>query len=201
MYLQHILKQKSEETLLYRFFNVQLENPTKNDWVSSAVGDLITAGIQLELNEIANLSEEKYKYLCKQNVSKLAFEYLIEKQINKNKKTNIKYECLELSKYLQENDFGFSVKEKENLFKCRMNEIDVKGNRSWKYENLNCMACKEPNQIENQQHVLLCKALLNKNCKVSYIPSYNDLFSDNIEEQIYTSNIICENLRISRVPM
>ena len=101
-----------------------------------------------------------------------------------------------MSKYLQENDFAFSVKEKVNIFKCRMNEIDLKANMSWKYENLNCMARNEPNQIENQQHVLLCKPLLNKNCKISYIPAYNDIFS----EQIYTSIIICENLRIRRVP-
>ena len=105
VYLQHILKQKSEETLLYRFFKAQLENPTKSDWVSSAVGDLLTTGIQLELSEIADMPEEKYKHLCKQKVSKIAFEYLIGKQKNRNKQTNVKFECLQMSKYLQKKQF------------------------------------------------------------------------------------------------
>ena len=82
-----------------------------------------------------------------------------------------------------------------------MEEIDVKANRSWKYENLKCSACNEPNQIKNQEHILLCKALLDKNCKVTYIPSYIDLYNENIEEQVYITVILCENLRISHVPM
>ena len=75
----HFETKKPEEASLYRFLNAQLENLTKNNWVPSVVGDLITADIQLKLNKIADLSEEKYKYLCKQKVSKLAFKYLIEK--------------------------------------------------------------------------------------------------------------------------
>ena len=97
-----------------------------------------------------------------------------------------------MSNYLQENDFGFSVEERQNLFRCRMDDIDVKANRSWKYENTNSMACKEQRQTENQ---LLCQPLLNKNCKVTYIPSYNELFRDSIEDQMYTSNILWENLK------
>ena len=106
-----------------------------------------------------------------------------------------------MTKYLKEDDLGYSVKEELNLFQCRNNDIDMMANRSWKYQDLNCLACNEPNQIKTQPHVLCCKTLTNMNLKISYIPVYNDLFSDNIEEQIYTSNMICANLRISRVPM
>ena len=201
IYLQHILKQKTEQTLLYRFFKAQFDNPTNDDWVSNVAKDLVSTGIQLELIEIENMSEEKYKNICKQKVQALAFEYLIVKKENRKKYKSIKYDCLKMSKYLQEDDFGFTVKEKQNLFKCRMNDIDVKANRSWKYEDLNCMACNEPNRSETQQHVLVCEPLMEKNSKVTYIPSYNELYSENIEEQVYTSVILCENLRISRVPM
>ena len=67
-----------------------------------------------------------------------------------------------------------------------MNDIDVKANRSWKYEDLNCMACNEPNRSETQQHVLVCVPLMEKNSKVTY----NELYSENIEEQVYTSVIL-----------
>ena len=201
VYLQHILKQKSEQTLLYRYFKAQIEQPTKNDWVSTAVQDLCKLETNLELIQIENMSEEKYKNICKTKVEVLAFKYLIEKKNNRKTKSSTKYDCLKMTKYIQKDDLGYSVKEKQNLFQCRNNDIDVKANRSWKYPDMNCKACNEPNQIETQQHILYCKPLIDRNLKISYIPVYNDLFSDNIEDQIYTSNMLCENLRISQVPM
>ena len=190
IYLQHILKQKQEKTLLYRFFKAQIENPNKSDWVSGVVQDLCSAKIDLELMEIEDMTEERYKIMCKQKVQTLAFEYLMEKKSSRQNKTSLKYDNLNMAKYLQEDNFGYSIQGKQNLFKCRMNDIDVKANRTWKFDNLNCLACNEPNQIETQQHVLCCKALVNQNSKISYIPSYKDLFSDEIEEQIYTSTIL-----------
>ena len=82
-----------------------------------------------------------------------------------------------------------------------MNDNDLKANRNWKYDNLNCMVCNEPDQIETQQRLLCCKSLTKKNSQIIYIPSYNDLFNDKTEEEIYTSRILCENLKISRAPM
>ena len=38
--------------------------------------------------------------------------------------------------------------------------------------------------------------LNNKNDKISYIPVFNDLYSEEIEEQIYASTIIGENMKI-----
>ena len=201
IYLQHILKQKHKQTLLFRFFKAQIENPNKNDWVSSVVQDLCSAKIDLELIEIENMTEERYKTLCKQKVKTLAFEYLMEKKSNRQNRTKLNYDSLNMAKYLQADEFNFTIQEKQNLFKCRMNDIDVKANRTWKYDNLNCMACNEPNQIETQEHVLCCKSLTEKNSQISYIPSYNDLFNDETEKQIYTSRILCENLKISRAPM
>ena len=86
---------------------------------------------------------------------------------------SIKYDCLDMTKYLQEDKLQYSFKEKRNIFQCRNNDINVKAIRSWKYYDLNCMACNEPNQIETQMHVLCCKPLINRNLKVSYIPVYN----------------------------
>ena len=86
------------------------------------------------------------------------------------------------------------VKEKHDLLKCRIKDIDVKGNRTWKYDNLTCRGCQDQKEIENQEHILLCKNLINTNSKVLYIPVYQGLYSDDIQEQIYTSIILCENL-------
>ena len=106
-----------------------------------------------------------------------------------------------MAQYLQEDAFGYTVKEKQNVFKCRMNDVDVKGNRRWKYENILCQSCNEPNQIETQQHILNCQVLVNRNMLITYLPTYSELYNHDIEEQMYTSKILCENLRLSLVPL
>ena len=83
-----------------------------------------------------------------------------------------------------------------------MKDIDVKAKRTWKYENITCRSCNKPNQIKNQEHILLCKSILNRNMKLTYLPAYLDLYSGDIEQQmLYTNMIICENLRLSLVAM
>ena len=105
-----------------------------------------------------------------------------------------------MAEYLLEY-MGYSVKEKQDLLQCRMKDIDVKANRIWKYEDLTCRSCNIPNQIENQEHILICETLVNRNMKLTYLPTYRDLYSDDIKQQMYTSMIICEDLGLILVPM
>ena len=158
--------------------------------------DLENVNFDLELIEIKNMTEEGFKKLCKEKVKVKTFEYLISKQIRRKPNHLIKYERFEMAKYLQEKHLGYSVKEKQNLFQCRTNDTDVKTNKSWKYDNLTCRSCKETNIIETQEHILVCKNLLNNNSRVTYIPTYIDLYSEDIDEQMYTSMILCGNLRL-----
>ena len=60
LYLHHIL-QRNEDSLLYRFFEAQLENPTPKDWVSQVLEYLEELEIQHELEEIQIMNKEKYK--------------------------------------------------------------------------------------------------------------------------------------------
>ena len=110
------------------------------------------------------------------------------------------YEDLNMAKYLYE-DLGYLVKEKLNLFQCRMNYLDVKANRSWKYEDITCRSCKDQTKLETQRHVISCKSLVNRNMKITYLPSYKELYSEDIDQQMYTSMVLCENVRLSLVPM
>ena len=98
--------------------------------------DLERVEIDLELIEIQNVTEEKYSLLCKQKVKSKAFEEMINKKSNREFNQHIFYNQLEMASYLHENGFGFSVREGQYLFQCRMNDINVKANRSWKYQDL-----------------------------------------------------------------
>ena len=103
-----------------------------------------------------------------------------------------------MAKYLQEEEF--LIKEKQHLFQCRMEDLDVKANRNWQFEKLICRSCNDPTKVETQQHILVGTALVNRNMKISYLPSYQDLYSDHVEDRMYTSMILGENIRLSLVP-
>ena len=101
-----------------------------------------------------------------------------------------------MQSYLKSNDLNMSVRERQFLFQCRVNDIDLRTNRTWKYEETYCISCKDKNKPETGAHILECKVLNDKNDKISYIPVFNDLYSEEIEEQIYASTIIGENMKI-----
>ena len=61
------------------FFMAQMNYPTQNDWVSTAIEDLedLDINLNLELVEIEEMSKERYKSIVKEKVEVKAFEYLI----------------------------------------------------------------------------------------------------------------------------
>ena len=72
LYLHNILKQK-KESLLYRFFNVQLSNPNPRDWASQVLEDLVALDKTYEIEEIGNIIKEFFKKIVKTAVKKNIF--------------------------------------------------------------------------------------------------------------------------------
>ena len=101
--------------------------------------------------------------------------------------------------YLKSSDLELSVRERQFLFQCRVSDIDIRANRTWKYNETYCTACKDRNILETGYHVLECKFLCNISNDISYIPSYRDLFSADIEEQMYVSRIMHSNMEARKV--
>ena len=101
----------------------------------------------------------------------------------------IKYEKLKMAKYLTANDFEYFVESRQYIFQCRVNYIQARAN---------CISCKDINIEETEWHILDCKVLNDQNDQISYIPQYSDLYSTEIQEQIYVSTIIKENMRIRK---
>ena len=198
IYFQHILKQRRKNTLLYQFLIAQIEEPKKNDWVSCIRKDMVELEIQMNSDEIEEMNIEKFKNMCKEKVVKKAYKYLENKKFSHEKVRHIQYKNLDLAEYLKANESHFSVKERQFLFKCRVNDIDAKANRSWKYPDTYCIACNDQTTIETGRHILECEVLIKKNDILSYIPAYNELFSEDIEEQIYASRMINENMKIRK---
>ena len=172
----------------------QIEEPKRNDWASTVRADLKELKIELSIPQIESMKSETFKNICKEKIKIKAFKYLENKKGGHDKVKHIKYEKFEMAGYLKSSDLELSVRERQFLFQCRVSDIDLRGNRTWKYNETHCIACKDRNIQETGYHVLECNVLCNISNDISYIPSYRDLFSADIEEQIYVSKILHSNM-------
>ena len=178
----------------------QLEKPTYRDWVSQVLEDLEDLNIDMELEDIEMMKKEKFKSIVKEEIKKKTFQYLLEKKEERKSENAkgklLKYTRFDMAEYLNPIDGeDFNIKERKWLFRCRVDDIEVKGNRRWFYQDISCTSCQK-NVIETQFHLLFCEGLLGKNELVTYIPNYQDLYNGTPNEQIYTSRILKENIKI-----
>ena len=93
LFLKYILQQ-SDESSLKKFFNLQLEQKTRGDWASTCLNDLKALRIAETLEEIKNMSKQKFKNILKERIKENALKYLIEKQGKKGK--DIEYTQIEM---------------------------------------------------------------------------------------------------------
>ena len=174
----------------------QEQHPKSNDWFTQVSKDLTDLEIQMNQVEIECMSSTAFKTLCKIKVKQIAFQYLEEKKKAHKLVKHIKYEKFEMATYLKEGVPKLSVQERQYIFQCRVKDIDLRAHRSWKYEDIFCISCKNINNIETISHILACTPLINLNEKITYLPNQEDLYSDNIYEQVYVSSIIRESMHV-----
>ena len=65
------------------------------------------------------------------------------------------------------------------------------------HEDTICEGCKQ--EESTTKHTLECQSLLGRNEIVTYIPTYEDLFGEDKEEQVYIARINLDNLK--RLPI
>ena len=178
-----------------------MKSPTHNDLVSQVLKDLEEIDFEIEFEEIEYISKEKFKEMLLLHIHKYSFSELIKKKESRKsenaKGRNIHYEEHSMQNYLEEADIDITLDEKKWIFKCRTDDIDIKGNFQWKHENQSCISCKM-NIFENNEHLLNCSKLLGSNGIVSYIPSYKELFGTDLSEQVYVSRILHENFKLRK---
>ena len=129
-------------------------------------------------------------------IENAAFVWLMNKnssRTSENKKgKHLKYTKLKMAEYLCPSNIDISIDEKKWLFKCRVDDIDLKSNRRWQYEDISCSSCNS-NSEDNQEHLLICKTLLGKSQILTYIPSYSELFCEDVEAQVYVARLLQDN--------
>ena len=105
---------EDEDTRVYKFFNVQKNNPSRGDWVSTCRKNLEEIKLGLTMNEIKETTKAHFSKLLKQKIREAAFKYLVKKQGKKG--GDIKYSGLQMANYLQPYISNLSITKKQEFF-------------------------------------------------------------------------------------
>ena len=65
------------DSLIHRFYKLQLENPKRGDWASAFLENMKYLEIDMSLQEIKTVSENRLKNILKKSINETALEYLI----------------------------------------------------------------------------------------------------------------------------
>ena len=194
-FLHSILNEK-QESLIYRFFRAQVDNPVKNDWAETVLQDLEVLGLP-KFEEIQQMKQTVFQNLVKSSIAKEAFKYLLKKKNGDtetrghSKVAHIEYKRLEMQNFLRPN--GVSIQDAKFIFLVRTRMLDIKANFQNSHANMLCIACKE--EDETQEHLLQCKVLSDENTVVEELPEYGNLFGENLEKQITVAQILNTNFK------
>ena len=173
MFMKYILNQ-DEESLIYKFFMLQLRQPTRGDWASTCQENLKTLEMNETFEEIRSLTLGQFQKIVKQKVLNAALEYLQNKQGKKG--GEIIYSELKMSEYLQPNDTGLSIEEKRNLFSVLNRMVNISENFPTRQKQITCVCGLE----ENMQHIYSCKLLNSEKEELSY----DYIFNGSLQQQI-----------------
>ena len=182
MFLKTILEQ-SENSVIRRFFFLQVRKPSKGDWASACLNDLKSLNISLSFEEIQTMEKKIFRNIVNRNISKCAFEYLLGKQNIKG--GEIVYESLELQEFLAPIT-NLSISDKRKIFAIRNRMVEIPDNfKENSKENL-CIC----NEIETMKHVYECKTLNIEPVNICY----EKIFNGNIKEQTEVMRRFEENM-------
>jgi hypothetical protein len=187
LFLQYILKQE-KTSMVFQVFQATCENPTKNDFVKICQKYLDTLDIKMTFSEIENMCNWQFKKLVKEKTSLAALSYLISQKNKQTKIKQIRYEKLEIQKYLM--DGNKSIKTSKFIFKARAKTLDIKTQRSWKYGDKICIGCNVREESGNE--ILTCWFFGEENLTK---PIHYDMFyGDSVSDMILVATVMMKKM-------
>ena len=184
LFLKNILQQ-DKESMSYKFFYLQVEQPTRGDWASTCFNDLKELEISESLDDIRLMSKSKFNEMLKQQTRNNAYKYLIGKKRSKGKE--ISYSRIEMAEYLLP-DNELTIEQKQRLFAVRNKMVEIPSHFSSGNNDFLCI-CGDK---ESLSHIYSCD-VLNEN-ESENIP-YEKVYLNNVNEQTKILYKIEENLR------
>ena len=183
LFLKSILNE-NEQSMVAKFFKLQLQQPIKGDWVSMCRADLSEMNIELTLNEIKTMPKERFLKIIKSKISEISLKYLLDKRKSKGKE--ISYQKLDMADYLMPYNKGLNIEEKRYLFSIRNRMVDA-GNNFGKNEK-----CKMCDNNEDMNHIYICEKLNEQEIRIPY----EKIYKGNLFEQIEVFRRFEKNMKI-----
>ena len=187
LFLQTIL-QESDSSLISRFYQVQLKNPSKGDWCQSVLKSLADLNLNLTFNQFKLMKKEELQKIVKTACEKSALKYLNQVKSKHTKVMHIEHKSWDKQPYLQPKNL--SIAEAKFIFLVRTRMLDLKCNFKNKYSDKNCPNCT---QEDTQSHLLQCEKLVDASGITIELPNYEDIFASNLQQVLSVSRILNEN--------
>ena len=188
MYLWHIISRKDSE-LIRRVYEAQKICNNPGDWFRMIENDKNELKIQMEDEEIKNISKERFKSFVK---SKVKIKHIENLNYLKKNHTKSKFlDCTQLKMATYLNNPNFNTQQKQLLFKLRSRTLDVKLNFPGQHGDLWCISCGL--FPESQAHLLQCPQivtklnyLIGKTSKLNEFDIYGDIRKQQVIVNIYS---------------
>ena len=182
----HYILNEKPGTLIHKFLISQTRNRSKKDWMKSIEQDKQFLGIETwDEEKIKSFKKQKFMNIIKELNKQRTFQYLLTKKETHSKVKYLKYEELKIQEYLSPNRWITNKEEAQFLFKLRCQQIAVKANMKWKYDDLQCRACR--NETETQQHVYDCEDLKEINDETK--PIYENVLNGSVKQCMELSKV------------
>ena len=158
----------------------------KGDFVFQVKQDMKEMDINMDDNEIKELSIRKWKKLVNEKTKEAALRYLVSENRQKEKTKHIKFKTLKLSEYLRTNK---NTNISNIIFSLRSGGLDIKTWNKWKYDDNLCVMCE--NKEENMDHLMEC---LEYGETKDFV--WREVFETKIETQVMIAKEVSRRMEI-----
>ena len=190
----HYIINENENSMIYRFFQTQLKNRKKKDWISVVLKDLKDISSELNKEEIRSMKKTELKRIVNKAITEKAFQRLSRLEENHSKVKNLIYSDFKMQNYLKPSRVKATKSEIQTIFELRSRVTDVKLNFRGKFENLECRVCQ--NNEESQKHAYECDDILKLRRIKNQKTEYENIFGQNKRKQIQIAKDFTENMKI-----
>ena len=159
MYHHHIIGRNESETIK-KICKKQKEEPLKGDWYSLLIEDFKFIGIDINEEVIRNTPKIEYKKKIKKLIKIAAYEEMNNLKKGKKKVMDVKYQGLEVQKYLIDPDFST---EKRNLLYALRSRMHASKSNFRKMNSGNLLCSQGCQYEEDQTHIFQNCQILNIN--------------------------------------
>ena len=181
---------EEKESMVNRFFQAQLKNPTKKDWVTTVKNDLGYLNMkEMTMEDIKIMKKISFMKMVKEKNRIKSFEKLTKEKQSHSKVMKIEHTLIKIQKYLQPNLMKMTREDAQLIFHLRCRVTEAKVNLKGKYDDLECGACGLVE--ESQQHIVECKVLNNN--KLSEEIKYEKLINGAVAEKLKVAYKFREN--------